>query len=158
MEPSVIMAAYNGLKFAKDSLTTLAEGKIERESQARVLDALSKLGGAQDALFQLRDELFSIQAENVRLKGEIERQNTWTERLAAYELVQTAGGAVVYRFKAEPEHYACPSCVNNQKLEILQDNRTLSGKFRCMGCEHEYPINPKQKPPPIKYPQGEWGA
>jgi hypothetical protein len=152
------MAAYNGLKFAKDSLTTLAEGKIERESQTKVLEALSKLGAAQDALFQLRDELFTLQSENVQLKGEIERHNTWNERLAAYDLVQTSGGAVVYKFKSSPEHYACPSCVNSRKLEILQDNRTLSGKFRCMGCENEYPINPRRDPPPLNYGKNPWNA
>jgi hypothetical protein len=156
VDPSMIMAAYNGLKFAKDSLTTLADGKIERESQARILEALGKLGSAQDALFELRDELFSLQTENARLKGEIDLHNQWAQRLAQYELTQTAGGAVVYRFKSAPEHYACPSCVNLQKLEILQDTRTMFGLYICTGCDKRFPIKPKEKPAPISYPQGDW--
>lgn len=151
MDTALAMAAYNGLKFAKDSLTTLVQGKIEAESQEKILGALEKLGMAQDALFQMRDELFTLQAENLQLKNEIERHNSWNERLASYALVKTAGGAVVYKFKGEPEHFACPSCANNQKLEILQDNRTMSGKFRCTGCEAEYPVNPWENPPPIQY-------
>lgn len=151
MDASLAMAAYNGLKFAKDSLTTLVQGKIEAESQAKILAALGKLGAAQDALFQMRDELFNLQAENLRLQQEIDRHNTWKERLASYELVKTSGGAFVYKFKGDSEHFVCPSCVNNQKLEILQDNRTMSGKFRCTGCEAEYPVNPWENPPPIRY-------
>ena len=151
MDAALAMAAYNGLKFAKDSLTTLVQGKIEAESQAKILGALEKLGVAQDALFQMRDELFTLQAENLRLQKEIERHNSWNERFASYALVKTAGGAVVHKFKGEPEHFACPSCANNQKLEILQDNRTTGGEFRCAGCETEYPVNPREYLPPIHY-------
>jgi hypothetical protein len=151
MDASLAMAAYNGLKFAKDSLTALAQGKIEVESQAKVLAALEKLGAAQDVLFQMRDELFSLQAENLRLQQEIERNNTWKERLASYELVKTTGGAVVYKFKGEPEHFACPSCLNIQKLEILQNKRNMSGNFHCSGCAADFPVDPFENPPPIRY-------
>lgn len=157
MDASLAMAAYNGLKFAKDSITTLVQGKIEAESQAKILAALEKLGAAQDALFQMRDELFNLQAENLRLQQEIDRHNTWNERLAGYELVKTAGGAVVFKFKGDPEHFACPSCANNQKLEILQDKRAMSGKFRCTGCEAEYPVNPPENPPSIRYDHDPYG-
>jgi hypothetical protein len=153
MDASSIMAAYNGLKFAKDSLSTVIQGKIEIESQAKVIAALEKLGTAQDALFEMRDELFALQGQIMRLTQELERNNTWDERLGSYELTKTAGGAVVYKFKSQPEHFACPSCANSCKLEILQDNRTMSGKYRCTGCEAEYPINPREDPPPIGYPR-----
>jgi len=151
MDATLAMAAYNGLKFAKDSLTTLVQGKIEAESQTKILAALEKLGTAQDALFQMRDELFTLQAENLQLQQEIKLHDNWKEQFAGYELVKTEGGAVVYKFKNDPVHFACPSCANNQMLEILQDNRTLSGKFRCTGCEAEYPVNPQKKLPPIQY-------
>ena len=146
MDATSVLAAYNGLKYAKDALTTLIQGKVEIESQGRISDALSKLGDAQDALFQLRDELFTMQSENARLKAEIETNSTWQTRVASYELVRTTGGAVVYRFKEQPEHFACPSCINGLKLQILQDNRTMTGKFRCTGCNAEYPINPRSPP------------
>lgn len=155
MDVTAVTAAYNGLKFAKDSLSALMAGKIEAESQARILAALEKLGAAQDTLFQLREELFTLQAENVKLKQEIDTHNKWQERLDAYELARTAGGAVVYRFKGQPEHFVCPSCTNDKKLQILQDNRTMSGKYRCVGCEAEYPINPRETPPDM--PQVRYG-
>jgi predicted RNA-binding Zn-ribbon protein involved in translation (DUF1610 family) len=152
MDASSILAAYNGLKFAKDSLTTVIQGKIEVEAQAKVMAALEKLGAAQDALFEMRDELFSLQTENARLKQALEDNNAWKDRFASYELTKTAGGAVVYRFKGQPEHFACPSCTNSRKLEVLQDNRTMSGKYRCTACKAEYPIEPRENPPPIRYP------
>lgn len=151
MDPASIIAAYNGLKFAKDSFSALLDAKIDIEARSKITEALTKLGEAQDTLFQLREELFSLQADNAKLQRSIDQHNAWKERLAGYELAKTAGGAVVYRFKGEPEHYACPSCVNNQHLHILQDNRTNSGKFRCTGCDKEFPINPQKKPPPIDY-------
>jgi len=151
MDLSSIMVAYNGIKFAKESLSTLIQGKIEIESREKVTAALDNLGKAQDTLFEMRDELFSLQTENNKLKQELEKQNNWTERINSYELTKTDGGAVVYKFKGQPDHFACPSCINGHKLEILQDNRTMSGKFRCVSCQAEYPIKPLQNPPPINY-------
>ena len=150
MDAALAMAAYNGLKFAKDSLTSLVQGKVEIETQTKILAALEKLGTAQDALFQMRDEMFSLQAENQQLKSEAEQNKRWQEKLNQYELVKTDGGAVVQRFKGDPLHYLCPSCLNKGQLEILQDNRTMSGKFRCMACAAEYPINPREKLQPIR--------
>lgn len=152
MEASTILAAYNGLKFAKDSLGAIIQGKIEVDAQAKVMAALEKLGAAQDALFEMRDELFTLQTEISRLKQELEANNAWKDRLASYELTKTAGGAIVFRSKGEPEHFACPSCANDLKIEILQDNRTSSGKYRCTGCKAEYPIAPRVKVSPITYP------
>jgi len=151
MDATLAMAAYNGLKFAKDSLTTLVQGKVEVETQTKILAALEKLGTAQDALFQMRDEMFALQADNQQLKAEVEQNKKWDEKLTQYELVRTAGGAVVYRFQGEPMHYLCPSCINKRQLEILQDNRNMSGKFRCTSCSAEYPVNPHEDPPPIRY-------
>src|SRR5213596_3275558 len=52
------------------------------------------------------------------------------------------------KFKGEPEHFACPNCINHRRIEILQDNRTTRGKYRCTaaGCGAEFPINPQQWP------------
>ncbi|WNB76964.1 hypothetical protein [Methylomonas koyamae] len=150
MDATLAMAAYNGLKFAKDSLTTIVQGKVEIDTQTRILAALEKLGTAQDALFQMRDEMFSLQVENQQLKSEAEQNKKRQEKLDQYELVKTTGGAIVHRSKGEPLHYLCPSCINKGQLEILQDNRTMSGTFRCTACAADYPINPRENRPPIR--------
>jgi hypothetical protein len=107
---------------------------------------MTKLGDAQETLFQVRDELFSLQNERQELRRQLDEQNIWKDKIAAYTLFTAPGGAVVYVSSGEPKHYICPSCVNKREIHPLQDNRTFSGKFRCTGCEQEYPIKPRQDP------------
>jgi predicted RNA-binding Zn-ribbon protein involved in translation (DUF1610 family) len=61
-----------------------------------------------------------------------------------YELVETEGGAVVYKSKTGPDHFACPSCFNNE-IQILQDRRVVSGIFDCPGCKASFPVKPAKK-------------
>jgi ribosomal protein L37AE/L43A len=145
MDITSITAAYTGLKFGKDVFNTLIEGKVEQETRSKVIEALTKLGQAQDVLFELREELFKYQAENELLRKKIGTSENWQNRLALYELTKTAGGAMVYESKKDPKHFACPSCIEKQQIQILQDNRTLSGIFRCTGCEATFPVNASQK-------------
>ena len=144
MDLVAITAAYNGLKSAKEIFLAISELKIETNSIDKINEAVKKVGEAQDTLFQLREELFKLQEDNNSLKKTIDEFNFWENKIAEYELVKTLGNAVVYKYKSEPEHFACPNCVNERLIQILQDNRTLSGKYRCIGCEGEYPIKPKK--------------
>lgn len=154
MDITAITAAYNGLKSAKDIFVGFTELKIEADSIGKINDAVKKVGDAQDALFQLREELFRLQEENNSLKITISEFESWESKLTDYELVKTAGNAVVYKFKSEPEHFICPNCVSNKSIQILQGNRTMSGKFRCISCDGEYPIKVKEKHKPISYESG----
>ena len=96
-------------------------------------------------MFQLREELFRLQDENKNLKQRINEQDEWNKRIENYELTKTAGGAIVYKSKEGTEHYICPSCKEKREIHILQDNRTQSGKFRCVNCNAEFPINPRNQ-------------
>ena len=151
MDMSTITAAYEGLKVGKSLLQGLFDIKIEAEAKQRVGEVMSKLGDAQDALFSMREELFTLQTENKKLRDQVAESENWNEILSQYELVKSSGGAVVFKFKGEPGHYACPSCISVKSIQILQDNRTMSGKYRCVKCGAEYPINPAQKPPRIAH-------
>lgn len=142
MDITAITSAYEGLKVGKGILKSLYDIKVESDVKDRVDDVLSKLGDAQDALFLMREELFKLQEENKNLRESQNNTKKWEEKIAEYELSSTEGGAVVYRYKGEPQHYACPSCTSLNKIEILQDNRTKSGKYRCVGCSAEFPIKP----------------
>jgi hypothetical protein len=154
MDITAITAAYNGLKSAKDIFVGFTEMKIEADSIVKINEAVKKVGDAQDTLFQLREELFKLQEENNTLKTTISEFDSWESKLSEYELVKTVGDAVVYKFKSEPEHYICPNCVSKKSVQILQDNRTMSGKFRCISCEGEYPIKVKEKYKPINFSSG----
>jgi predicted RNA-binding Zn-ribbon protein involved in translation (DUF1610 family) len=158
MDAASIIGAYQGLKAAKEILSAAFDAKVDAEAKPKVLEALQKLGDAQDTLFALRDELFSLQESNNQLKQQLAEAAAWQSRAEQYQLVKTSGGAIVFRFKSEPEHYACPSCFNAKAIHILQPNRTSSGKYRCTGCTSEFPIEPQKKSAPIQYPtSGEWG-
>jgi hypothetical protein len=96
MDVTSITAAYSGLKFGKDLLTTLVDGKVEQASQYKVIEALTKLGQAQDVLFELREELFKFQSENESLRKKIGKFESWESRLNSYQLAKTSGLAVRY--------------------------------------------------------------
>ena len=149
MDFTTITAAYEGLKTSKQILGAIFDAKVDAEAQPKVIAALEQLGNAQDALFALREELFKLQTENDALRRQLSEAQSWVVRSSQYNLVQTDGGAVVYKFNADPKHFACPSCFNKQQLQILQDNRTISGEFRCTGCNSEFPVNPYKNLPPL---------
>jgi hypothetical protein len=158
MDAASIIGAYQGLKAAKEILGAAFEAKVDAEAKPKVIEALQKLGDAQDTLFALRDEMFTLQEANNKLKQQLSDAESWQGRSGQYELVKTTGGAIVYKFNGEPEHFACPSCFNSKAVQILQPNRTTSGKYRCTGCTNEFPIEPQKKPVPIQYPgNSEWG-
>ena len=63
MDVATISGAYQGLKAAKEILAAAFEAKVDAEAKPRVLEALSKLGDAQDALFALRGAVLSARRE-----------------------------------------------------------------------------------------------
>jgi len=152
MDVASITGAYQGLKTAKDILGVLFDAKVDAEAKPKILEALQKLGEAQDTLFALREELFSLQTSNNQLRQEIADFKAWKDTLALYELAKTSGGAVVYKFKGQPEHFACPSCFNSKQVHILQTSRTMSGKYRCTGCASDFPIEPQSHHTPEVIP------
>jgi predicted RNA-binding Zn-ribbon protein involved in translation (DUF1610 family) len=134
MDISTITTALSSLKIAKDAFTFLLDTKIEADARSKVIEALQGLDEAQDQLFQLRGELFRLQTENKELKDALFEKNEWKQKILNYELVETSGGAVVYKSKAGTQHYACPSCIERNEIHILQDRRVMSGDFDCPGC------------------------
>lgn len=156
MDISAVTGAYQGLKAAKDILGVVFDAKVDAEAKPKILEAMEKLGRAQDTLFELREELFKLQELNNSLKEELATAKGWQARADQYQLTGTPGGGVVYEFKGTPKHFACPSCFNKKEVHILQDNRTFSGKYRCTGCTSEYPIQPQKRTPPPPPRSGGW--
>lgn len=85
------------------------------------------------------EEILALQPE----EDESESSVTPNSVLIAdnYELVETAGGAVVYKSVEGLEHFACPNCYPDQ-IKILQDRRVVSGHFDCPHCNAAFPIKP----------------
>lgn len=154
MDPISLAGAYQGLKAAKDILTTLFDAKVDAEAKPKILEAQGKLGEVQDALFVLRERLSELQQERDELKTKLVNAETWQTQADQYELTTTPGTAVVYKFKGQPDHYACPSCFNKREVHILQDNKVIDGSYRCTGCGANYPVKPPTpfKPPTVIWP------
>ena len=146
MDIATFSAAYEGLRPAKNAITGLADLKIEAESLSKINDAVKKVGEAQDTLFTLREELFRLQEEKNRLKQALSQQDEWNKRVTNYELVETAGEAVVLKSKSGTPHFACPSCVEKKEIHILQDRKVWAGTFDCPGCGKSFPVKPYQQP------------
>lgn len=135
-----VATALNGIKTANAVVSSLLDLKIEAGSLKKVTEALQSLGTAQDTMFQLRETLFELQTENEKLRKEISARDDWDTKIAQYDLAKTDGGAVVYKFKGEPQYYVCPSCVINREIHILQDRKDVKGCFRCPKCKADFPI------------------
>jgi predicted RNA-binding Zn-ribbon protein involved in translation (DUF1610 family) len=145
MDYSSVAGAYEALKATKELLTFAFNAKVDAEAKAKILEAQKHLGEIQDTLFNVREQLFALQGERDELKQRLEQTLSWQRRIEDYELVKTAGEAVVLQSKSDPKHYACPSCVNKNELHILQTNRTFSGKYRCTGCGSEFPVEARME-------------
>jgi len=158
LDAASVSGAYTALKSAKDILKGAFDAKVDAEVRPKVYEAMQQLGGALDTLYSLRSDLFELQEANNKLRLELATARGWADKSGEYELVTTPGTAIVYRFKGEPLHYACPSCFNKHEIHPLQPNRTYSGKYRCTGCTSEFPIDQQQKPPSSARPSGQGGG
>lgn len=147
MDIALISSAYTGLKMMREAITVILNAKIDSAAKQRINEALEKIGGIQDTLFYLREELSCLQTENADLKEKLKNKEAWEGRLAEYQLEKTAGGAVVYGYKGEPHYYACPSCVTKEEIHILQDRRVMTGSYDCPGCGKSFPVKPIQPSP-----------
>lgn len=140
MDMTLVAAAYEGLRFAKDALKLALDYKTENESRVQINAALEKLGSAQDSLFQVREELFRLRADNEGLRQALKAREDWDARSARYELVETDGGAIVYAHRGTPRYFAGPACFTKPAIQILQDRHVASGTFECPGCKALYPV------------------
>lgn len=137
---SAIAAALQGLQI----LRTIGAVKSNVDSLAKVADVQAALLDVQGQMFALRGQVDALQREN----DELRRQASERSR---YELMRTRGGAIVYRSKAgvEPEHYACPRCMHDGRLHLLQSCGPYSGSYQCDACRQSWQI---EEDPPL--PQG----
>lgn len=146
MDITQVQVAISAMGAVRDLLKVGIDAKVDARAAGQVIEAMAKLGDATDALYSMREELFRLQSENAELTRQLAESIEWKEKLSGYELTTTAGGAVVFKSKTDPEHYVCPSCTNHKRLEILQDQRSFSGQYRCpaKSCGAEFPVKPSQ--------------
>jgi len=151
MEPFSMEVAMAGLKAVRETFSWLLDNKVNKEVEKRVREVMEEVRNIQDVLYSTREELFRLQTEKEELKRELAERDDWERRLSQYELSKTEGNAVVYKFKTEPIHYACPKCIEKKEIQILQDqNSPYTGHFTWPGCSTNFNIN-RAITPPSKY-------
>ncbi len=156
MDASVISGAMSATKFAVDALRAYAATMVRNESAGKIAEALDHLLSLQSTLFDLRAQLAEIQQENFELRAKLRERSEWDEQSSIYGLVETKGGAVVYRTKEPPLRYACPKCFGDRKIQFLQDLKVYSGDYRCPDCKVTYPVD-ERKQAKLHYPGGSGG-
>lgn len=149
LDMATIGAAYEGLKATKDIIKGMYALKLDTATQEKINAAVSKVGDAQDTLFSVRETLFQLQEDNERLKRELQEAQEWKMHLNQYELVKAVGGAMVYKFKADPLHYACPTCMSKKDVQILQDFQDGYGTYACHQCKSNYSVDQADPSTPI---------
>ncbi|WP_085723188.1 hypothetical protein [Pseudomonas sp. R37(2017)] len=152
MDYAMIGATFESFNVVRKLLGVVYAAKVDADAKEKINEALTRLGETQDGMFQIREELNRLQNERDDLRKQLDAADYWLKRSAQYSLAEAPGGAFVYQSSESPHHYACPSCFNKKEIHPLQDNRTLSGKFRCTGCKAEYPVNPQGRisPEPVR--------
>jgi regulator of replication initiation timing len=149
MDIGSITAAAEGIKYARSAFSFLLKQKIEEEAKEKVNEAMAKLGEIQDTLFQLRADNFSLQRDNEELRRALAEHQNWEKKASRYELMKTDGGAMVYSFKGDPHHYACPRCWSSKKeIHILQDsNNVYTGHYECVECGSKFSVRRRREGP-----------
>jgi predicted RNA-binding Zn-ribbon protein involved in translation (DUF1610 family) len=140
MDLAAYIAIHQGVKNAGELLKFAFDAKIDHEAKQKIYEAREKLLEIQANIFELRDQLTNLQDERDSYKRQLQELEESLSRIDKYELTSTPGGATVYKYKDEPEHFACPSCINSNKIEILQNSKNLSGHYHCPGCKANYRI------------------
>ncbi|WP_116644743.1 hypothetical protein [Salinivibrio sp. HTSP] len=142
MDFATVTSAYEGLKIGKSLLKSIYDSRVEADAKEKIDEVMNQLGEAQDTLFSMREELFRLQSQNEEYRKRLTDDETWSKKVEQYQLTETAGRAIVYEYLGNPKHFVCPSCIEKKTIQILQDNRTSSGKYRCVHCNAEFPIKP----------------
>lgn len=141
MDPFSLSTAYQSLKAAKEILVTLYDAKVDASAKQKLMEVQTKLGEVHDELFVLRERLDTLQNERDGLRQELTKAESWATKAEQYELTKTFGNAVVYKFKSQPDHLACPSCFNKREIHILQDRKVESGDYMCTGCREIFKVD-----------------
>ncbi|NRA17469.1 MAG: hypothetical protein HRU04_18425 [Oceanospirillaceae bacterium] len=145
----MIKTAIEGLKLTSDAFRYLRKVSTESEVIDKINSAVKQVNDAQEAFFNIRETLFTLQEENHALKQSLADVEKWESMLAAYEVVVTEGEGLVFKSKESPLRYACPSCIQIKSIQFLQDKKSPDGSFVCDGCKNSYYINPKKTYRPL---------
>jgi hypothetical protein len=125
-------------------LSGLTKTITELVKKGATLELQERITELRETVLDAKDEVLKLREENQSLRGELQDQETWDTRAAAYRVVKTNGGAIVMYSSVSPAHFACPTCFGAKTIQFLQDSNKLDGTFYCPGeCGKSYPLRPR---------------
>ena len=150
-------AAVSALSAARKFLKELKQGKLSKEHQGIVEQALEVVNDGQEKLADMQAKIIDLQQDNQSLTEDLKSLNNWNERRDQYSLVKTEVGGIVLKSNDETvPHFACPSCAEmHREIHILQRVSTYTADGRCPRCGNCFEIE-QATPMPAIGVQGEW--
>lgn len=132
-----------GIKFVGDALKLKKEhfSGSDKKDNEKIDTALQALDQTKSLVYELRDELIKLQAEQQNLHAQIEGFEKWQSKIDDYQIIKTSGGAKVYQNLDEPDLYICPSCIHEERIELLQPAR--NNQSECPKCKSLFQVDPK---------------
>jgi len=111
--------------------------EMSPEVKSLLVDLAGNVADAKLANAELTQKLAELQLA-------LQKQESFENRKACYEMVETPAGNMLYRLRedvagGQPVHYACPVCMEKDQISILQ---VRDSSAQCIPCKHMYRINP----------------
>ena len=129
-----------------NSLTKVAKIATKLVNIVKEVEAKQIAIDLQGYILSLQNDLLSMQSEQnnlLQIKNDLEKKlieyENWDKIKSQYELKEITSGFFVYSPKqdsnlADPNHWLCTECFNNNKKSILQRKRSA---YFCPKCKTE---------------------
>jgi hypothetical protein len=121
--------------------------KLDVQMQAKVIDLQGAVLAAQSAALDAQAEIASLMEVNHRLREELRRHQQDARGPASdYELAELGSlKVVVFKSKTDhPTHYACPSCMADGIVSVLQPvNGGTLLICKRQGCGAPFTLEPQ---------------
>jgi hypothetical protein len=140
-----IGAAIVSLKAAFELAKTLVGARDEAVIRQKVIELQGEILSAQASAVTAQSHQATLLQEVGDLKKEVADLRAWGAEKEKYKLVNLSergfddGGAFAYGLKdqassAEPEHYLCANCFNDDRKSILQEEVRFPGRVTILSC------------------------
>ena len=148
MDIATISNAYSAVKTIKELGSSLLDAKIDSEAKKSVAEVLEKLGGVQDTLFFIREELLKIQDENHGLKSKVKELE---EKLKEKNKLKYIKPSYWLREGENKDGPFCQKCYDtDEKLVRLQGGN--NDTWHCHNCKSTF-YGPEYTPPKRRPPR-----
>jgi len=142
MDMATIVSAYSAVKNIKEIGEVLLNAKIDADSKQRVTEVIEKLGGIQDTLFYIREELLKVQEENHNLKVQVKQLEEKLQQKGKLQYIKPSYWVVEGETGDGP---FCQRCYDAEsKLVRLQEGSR--DFWNCRECKNNY-HGPNYTPP-----------